>query len=1022
MLSTLFIVANKLIFSVYNDPLTGTVIEPYVIQLLDDGKYSYTYKKAATENLANHDYNFTDAEKTLIRYCTEAGHHNLAKIFNKKKLKDDDFLRDFVTNPKQKELLDEYISRRNHKVLLALKGQILYVKEKASDHPAMIERQILPEAAAVVYNFSRTPKGTYYYLTIKQGNVYLNLKNKSSRIICHSPCWIMIADKIYHFDDETDADKLIPFLTKPYITIEPRMEDSYYEKFILKAVKHFEVHSMGFDIDDVGGDKGSYLKLVRDIDGNCAFNLAYTYDTISIAANEPEHILAELEKKNNNFRFKRLKRDDAFEKGIEETLLSNGLKLKYGALYSPVDVVGDLGHALDWARANRETLAASGIKLHTDIEGQTYYTGAINLSFSVSREENDWFDLYGIVEFEGYKIPFIKFKGNILRGIREYSLPNGHIAILPDEWFDRYRPIMAFAQAEGDALRMKKYHAPIAEEAMNGGHAIDLKFQEFYKADKAKEFDLPNNLNATLRPYQLNGYNWMRGLGTFNVGGCLADDMGLGKTVQVIALLLSLYEPYLKKPAKVALPVNDVEPVDFVEAGLEDGQLNLFKTVTEVGHLKPRASVIADVVEEATISKRPTLVVMPPSLIYNWEKELTRFAPQLKVFKYVSSVRSKMLKPLYTSHIILTTYGVVRNDLEILGKIDFEYIVLDESQLIKNPDSQSYKAVKQLNSRHKLTLTGTPIENSLTDLWAQLSFTNPGLLGGFDMFRREFVLPIEKKNDDMARKRLKALINPFILRRTKDQVAKDLPPLTEKLFYCDMTEKQHELYEREKSHYRNIILQNIEQAGIEKSKMVIFQGLMKLRLIANHPMMTTVTAAEETHLEGMHHFGSGKFTEVTRMLEGLRTENHKVLIFSQFVKHLNLFKAWFEEHKIPYSYLIGNTTNRKEVIEEFEGSPETKFFLISLKAGGVGLNLTSADYVFMLDPWWNPAVEAQAINRAHRIGQTKNVIAYKFICKGTIEEKIVQLQQRKSALAEDFINHNNPLSSLSMQEVTDLFK
>lgn len=1015
--------ANKLIFSVYNDPLTGTVIEPYIIKLLDDGKFSYTYKKVATENLANHEYNFTDAEKILVRYCTEAGHHNLAKIFNKKKLKDDDFLRDFVTDPKHKELLNEYISRRNHKVLSALKGQIVYLKEKASDHPAMIEKQILPEAAEVVYNFSRTAKGTYYYLTIKQGNVYLNLKNKSSRIICHSPCWILITDKIYHFDDETDAGKLLPFLSKPYITIEPRMEDSYYEKFVLKAVKHFEVHSMGFDIDDIGGEKGAMLKLVRDIDGNCAFNLVYTYDTITIAANEPEHILAELEKRNGTYRFKRLKRDELFESDIEMSLLDNGLKLKYGALYTPKDIAGDIGNLLDWARNNKEMLDKAGIKLRTDIEGQTYYTGAINLSFSVSKEENDWFDLYGIVEFEGYKIPFIKFKTNILRGIREYNLPNGHIAILPEEWFERYRPILAFAQAEGDALRMKKYHAPIAEEAMNGGHAINLKFQEFYKADKVKEFDLPANLQATLRPYQQNGYNWMRGLGTFNVGGCLADDMGLGKTVQVIALLLSLYEPHLKKAPKPLLPKPELQPVDFVEADLPDGQMNLFNTRNEVGNLKPQAAAVAlPVIEEAAVTKRPTLVVMPPSLIYNWEKELTRFAPQLKVFKYVSSVRSKMLKPLYTSHIILTTYGVVRNDLEILGKIDFEYIVLDESQLIKNPDSQSYKAVKQLNSRHKLTLTGTPIENSLTDLWSQLSFTNPGLLGGFDMFRREFVLPIEKKNDEMARKRLKALINPFILRRTKDQVAKDLPPLTEKLFYCDMTEKQHELYEREKSHYRNIILQNIEQAGIEKSKMVIFQGLMKLRLIANHPAMTTVTSAEETHLEGMHHFGSGKFTEVTRMLESLRSENHKVLIFSQFVKHLNLFKDWFEEHKIPYSYLIGNTTNRKDVIEQFEGSSETKFFLISLKAGGVGLNLTSADYVFMLDPWWNPAVEAQAINRAHRIGQTKNVIAYKFICKGTIEEKIVQLQQRKSALAEDFINHNNPLSSLSTQEVADLFK
>lgn len=947
--------ANRLIFSVYNDPLTGSVIEPYVIQLLDDGKFSYTYKKVATENLANHDYNFTDAEKLLVRYCTEAGHHNLAKIFNKKKLKDDDFLRGFIEVPKQKELLDEYISRRNNKVLHALKGQVLYVKEKSSDHPAMIERQVLADAAEVVYNFSRTPKGTYYYLTIKQGNVYLNLKNKSARIICQSPCWIMIADKVYHFDDETDAGKLLPFLTKPYITIEPRMEDSYYEKFILKAVKHFEVHTMGFDIDDIGGKKSALIKLVRDIDSNYAFTLAYKYENITIAANEPERTLAELEKKNGNFRFKRLKRDDDFEKIIEKTLTDNGLVFKYGALYATTDKASDIGYLLEWVRNNAAELEKQGIQVRTDLEGQTYYTGQLKLSFSLSREENDWFDLHGIVEFENYKIPFIRFKNNILRNIREYVLPNGHIAILPEEWFERYRPILAFAQAEGDALRLKNYHAPLAEEALNGGHTPGTGIQEFYKADKELEFDLPGTLKATLRPYQQGGYNWMKALNQYNIGGCLADDMGLGKTVQVIALLLSVYEPYLKKaPILVNGSEKALEPVDFIEDELEDGQMSLFSTVTDVGHVKPQAKVAKAEVTETVAGKKPTLVVMPPSLIYNWESELARFAPQLKVFKYVSAFRNKQLKPLYTSHIILTTYGVVRNDLDILGKIDFEYIVLDESQLIKNPDSQSYKAVKQLNGKHRLTLTGTPIENSLTDLWSQLSFSNPGLLGGFDMFKREFVFPIEKKQDEGARKRLKTLISPFILRRTKEQVAKDLPPLTEKLFFCEMTERQKELYEREKSHYRNIILQNIEQEGIEKSKMVIFQGLMKLRLIANHPLLTTVTPMEETHLEGEHHFGSGKFTEITRMLESLRGENHKVLIFSQFVKHLNLFKAWFEEHKIPFSYLIGNTTNRKDVIEEFEKSADTKFFLISLKAGGVGLNLTSADYVFMLDPWWNP--------------------------------------------------------------------
>lgn len=994
--------AEKLIYSVYHDPLTGDVIEPYLVKLLDDGKFSYSYKKVSTENIPNHDYAFTDEDKQLIKLCTEIGHHNLAKVFNKKKLKDDDFLKIFIRDEKQKELLDAYVSKRTHKVLFALRGGLLYVREKSSDHPAMISRKVLEGAATVVYNFSKTAKGTYYYLTVKQGGVYLNLKNKTTRIICQMPCWIMISDNIYHFEDETDAGKLQPFLSKPYITIEPRMEASYYEKFVLKAIKHFEVHSMGFDIHDVGGEKGAMLKLVRDVDSNYAFQLNYTYDRQSVIANEPEKILAEMI--DGTFNFKRLKRDDEFEESIAKKLGKMGLQLKYGALYS-FGKETDIADILPWVASHTTELSKAHIKVRTDVEGQTYYSGQIKLNFSVSREENDWFDLYGIVEFEGFKIPFIRFKNNILRNQREYVLPDNRIAILPEEWFEKYRPIMAFAQAEGDAMRLKKYHAPLAEEALDGGHSVDIKFKDFYRADKALSFDKPDGLNANLRPYQHSGYSWMRTLSEYSVGGCLADDMGLGKTVQVIAVLQNIYGNGHANGNGNGHAIATVEAENVAQS-----QLSLFEN---------GAAAVATGIRK---KKGPTLIVMPPSLVYNWENELAKFAPNIKVFKYVSALRSKLLKPLYTSQVILTTYGVVRNDLDILGKIDFEYVVLDESQLIKNPDSQSYKAVKQLNAKHRLTLTGTPVENSLVDLWSQLSFTNPGLLGGYETFKREFVLPIEKRNDEQARKRLKSLINPFILRRTKEQVAQDLPPLTERIFYTEMTERQAELYEREKSHYRNMILQNIEKEGVEKSKMMIFQGLMKLRLIANHPQLTTLDKLDETTVIDEHqHIGAGKFNEVVRLLETLKKENHKVLIFSQFVKHLNLFKEWFEQHHIPYSYLIGNTTNRRDVITEFEGSDDIKFFLISLKAGGVGLNLTSADYVFMLDPWWNPAVEAQAINRAHRIGQTKNVIAYKFICKGTIEEKILALQQRKWALAEDFINHNNPLSSLSTQEIADLF-
>jgi SNF2 family DNA or RNA helicase len=330
--------------------------------------------------------------------------------------------------------------------------------------------------------------------------------------------------------------------------------------------------------------------------------------------------------------------------------------------------------------------------------------------------------------------------------------------------------------------------------------------------------------------------------------------------------------------------------------------------------------------------------------------------------------------------------------------------------VIKNPASMLYKTMTRLKSQFKLVLTGTPVENSLTDLWTQLNFVNPGLLGDLSFFRREFAKPIEKMGDDEKEVKLRKIIQPFILRRTKEMVAVDLPPVTEQTVFCEMTEEQMKLYDEEKSSVRNSILKNIETNGPEKSAIMVLQGLMKLRQISNHPVMAFDDYAA----------GSGKFETVLQDMESVISEGHKILVFSSFVRHLNLYAEELKKKRILYAMLTGASLNREKIVNSFQKNSENKIFLISLKAGGVGLNLTAADYVFILDPWWNPASEMQALNRAHRIGQDKSVFVYRYITSNSIEEKIVRLQEKKSKLADTFISSNNPLKDLDIEQILNI--
>ena len=525
-------------------------------------------------------------------------------------------------------------------------------------------------------------------------------------------------------------------------------------------------------------------------------------------------------------------------------------------------------------------------------------------------------------------------------------------------WLTKYADLFALSETEGNNERpvLRKHHLNLVKELEEGNLAkvhLSEKLRSLSAFNGFKNYPVPEGFRGELRPYQRAGYNWLRFLNEYKLGGCLADDMGLGKTVQTLTLLQS----------------------------------------------------------EKDSGAGTTLLIMPTSLIYNWEMEATKFTPGLKILNYTGTLRNKDVTRFENYDLVLTSYGITRLDVELLQKFYFNYVILDESQVIKNPSSNIAKAVRELKSRHKLVLTGTPIENTTLDLWSQMSFINPGILGTQTYFRNEFQNPIEKKADETRSKKLGMIIKPFILRRHKSQVATELPEKVENIQYSVMTPEQEKKYEEVKTHYREKIFKLIEQEGLGNSRFMILEGLTKLRQLANHPRM----------IEQGYTGDSGKLEDITHMLQNAMGEGHKILVFSQFVKHLDLVKQYLKTNKIDFAYLDGSSTDRKEQVERFNKDQKLKIFLISIKAGGLGLNLTEADYVFILDPWWNPAVEAQAIDRAHRIGQKKKVFTYKFITRNTVEEKILMLQQKKLKLTHELITTEESfMKQLSKEDIEQM--
>ncbi len=966
----------EVVFTFIKHPHLGMLVEANAVLLLPNGDYSLTYQRIREKTTAYYRLNAEQTEAVNIIEDFEA--EAIIKRFytGTKKLRAAEFFNKHY-NEDMHKLVRAFIEKRLVKVLTLIRNYPLFTAPSATEvSPNAVKYS--EEPATVLFHFRRDETGTNYFATIKQGGEKVEYYNNDSEMLVAQPAWLLTPTGLYHFPKHVHGNKIKPFLTKKFIHVDPRNEDTYMEKFVQPLLENHDVYAKGFDIVTEQFQASPVLKLMTGFGEHTYLSLHFHYGNWNFPFHVNKKVNVTVEKKGDSYLFHRIRRSFNWENEKIHFLKELGLTHFEGSLFRLEEEAHQL-NVISWINENAEELKRQGFEIQQDSQVVNYFLGNINLQLDVVKD-NDWFDVRSIVHFGNFKIPFARLRKNILENKREFILPDGSVAVLPEEWFTQFARIAHFAEVHEDSFRLKNMHFSLLEdlgELIGEEKFIDKGWLENLDADNIPHFEIPEGLKADLRDYQHHGYNWMRFLIDNKIGALLADDMGLGKTVQTLAIIEHLSQQQRQQVA--------------ASAG------------------KGSAADAA-----AMAAKKPVLILAPKSLLHNWKAEAEKFTPGLKVLVYAGIGRHKLLKEFPKYDVIVTSYGTMRLDAEKLEAYEFVCLVLDESQAIKNPASLTARNLQRIKASHRIALTGTPIENTLLDIWSQMHFLNPGLLGSYGYFDKQFIRPIEKKADQKKSEELRRILEPFILRRTKKQVAKELPEKIEKIHFCEMSEEQAALYEKVKSQYRNEILGHVQEMGIARSKLKILNGLMHLRQLALNPVL------KDQEFEGR----SGKDEEIRHMLRRAIDGDHKVLVFSQFVSYLSVFKEMLDDDGIPYAYLDGSTdlNQRKNEIDKFQNDPSIKVFLLSLRAGNSGINLTAADYVFLADPWWNPFTMKQAEDRAHRIGQDKTVFSYSFITRGTIEEKILLLQKRKTELAGSIIpDEENFFSSLDEKELEELF-
>lgn len=867
---------------------------------------------------------------------------------------------------------------------------IIYAKDqKVSLH--MSDRLTLDGGSEVtpVMNFIRHDEGTTYRLQLRIGERAVQAETKAEQaralarrsphspkarlverpsehqliVLTHNPGMFVLDKRIYALCEGFSGQLLLPFVSKQQVEIPRKMENDYFHRFILKQVARAEINAEGFDITDVSMQPQAFLTAETSIDGGHILSLRFRYGSLEYAADNNTNGRVTLTEEDDSFRFVRQLRDKDEEKRLRDLLnevTGAGTVIRFPSV----------SQQIDWLREYAPRLKEEGFDV-VQPSDHIYYIGPLSVEQS-DTWQGDWLqtDVTVVIDGGRLRIPFRDLRDTILRGEQEYMLPTGEILLIPNEWLKRYSDLMLIGLPKGQGYQRHKSQISSGEFRVLAGaseqvraESLELATAQPVNAETAVE--VSPKLKATLRPYQQAGFQWLWQNLVAQTGCCLSDEMGLGKTLQTIALLLK-YKEATKVTEPVTKPLtgmlfSDEEMQGKREEGTASG-------------------------ERLALPYRTSLVVAPASVVHNWRNELSRFAPSLSVMTYTGDTSKRKDKriALMRWDVVLTTYRTLLNDIELLSREEFGIVVFDESQAFKTATSQIHHAVTRLKALHRMALSGTPVENNLQELWSLMSVLNPNLLGDERSFQNAFVNPIAVQMEESGeyllssrRDLLRRLIAPYFLKRTKEEVLSDLPERQDEVVVCAMTDEQTSQYTEELSKARNEWLD--PTASGQGRQIHILAALQRLRQIAN---------------------GEGKMGVVFDYLENLRQTQHKVLIFSEYVTLLEHVGGEMTNRAWNYALLTGQTQDREQVIARFQQSPDCQFFLISLKAGGVGLNLTAADYVFLLDPWWNRAAEEQAIARAHRIGQQRSVFVYRFVSAGTLEEQILTLQDRKQSLID----------------------
>lgn len=932
--------------------LNSHIPTAYIVENTDEIKY--LNKKASTEVLESFGIAFESLDSNTKKILTACESLKLEFIFKKfsAKVKSAKTIADLQKDSKIDFAIRQYLNfNLSSFYSLIVKEQFPLSIDIGPEKDFYRSRvDVNPLYFEPLIQFDKHSEGITYTLSLKENETVFLPMNSKIDILLNEPGWLIINKKLGQLKD-LNTKKLQPFLTKKSIEIPSKLVDNFFKNFIPEIAKKIDIEATGFEVENRDKIISCTIQPVYDFFKNCYYlNLYFDYNGYTFDAGKT--------KKTHSFVDFNVADEPKiiqFKRSSDETLYTEKL-LELGLIKVKNELFGlnaavetpDPYLNIQFIIDHKEELESLGFTIENlKLESKEVITE--NHSVLTSKETaGDWFDIKIIIKVGRYTINFSEIIPNIKSKERLFLLPDGNYFLIPLEWFSKYSSLAKLAKTENGNLLLRKSNFAALDTI------TEIKNEVIQKA----EYTSSELLKATLRPYQIDGVKWLLGHHNSNLGACLADDMGLGKTLQTLAVLVAVQE-----------------------------QLGFTTKTTNF-------DLFAN---ETTIEREPlkALIVLPSSLVFNWYNESAKFTPHFTKMQYVGNDRKQLASRLASTDLIFTSYSIIHRDISILEKYDFRYLILDESQYIKNKDSKIFKAINKIDTAHKIALSGTPIENSLDDLWSQMQFINPDILGSYNFFASNFKIPIEKKQDENILSELKNLVQPYILRRTKEQVLKDLPELSEQIYYCNMDPEQEKLYEKEKSKARNFLLKT---DGSSPDKISIINTLMKLRQLSNHPKMVDQNSEID----------SGKYIAVTNYLETLVKGKQKAIIFSSFVTNLSFYTDWCKENKIEYCEITGETPahKREQQVKLFQEKENPLLFFISLKAGGVGLNITKASYVLFLDPWWNPFAEKQGVGRAHRIGQLNKVNVIRFISKNTVEEKIIKLQENKKLLSDSLLEES----------------